>query len=147
MATGQYKQWREKENLLLLRGWKRDGLTNDQIAEKIGISRKTLYVWIKKYSDIGDALKIGKEHANFAVENKLFQKAISGNVTAMIFYLKNNWRSKYTDNTIDPELKKYQIAKAKAEAEIARYNAELLNGAIGDDKVVIVDDIPDEQSD
>ncbi|WP_153012058.1 helix-turn-helix domain-containing protein [Tepidibacillus decaturensis] len=39
----------------------RNGLTNEQIASNIGITRKTLQEWISKYSDISDTLKKGKE--------------------------------------------------------------------------------------
>lgn len=42
-------------------GWARDGLTDEQIAYNIGIRRPTLYDWEKKYPDISDALKKGKE--------------------------------------------------------------------------------------
>ena len=48
MARGQYKKWLKQENLLLLQGWKRDGLTDEQIAHNIGIRRETLYDWIKE---------------------------------------------------------------------------------------------------
>lgn len=60
MARGQYKKWLKQENLLLLQGWKRDGLTDEQIAHNIGIRRETLYDWIKKYPNISNALKMGK---------------------------------------------------------------------------------------
>ena len=90
MARGQYKKWLKQENLLLLQGWKRDGLTDEQIAHNIGIRRETLYDWIKKYPNISNALKMGKEQANFIIENALFKKAKNGHVTAQIFWLKNN---------------------------------------------------------
>ena len=48
--------------------------------------------------EIEEALKLGKEEANFLIENALFNKARSGNTTAMIFWLKNNWRQKYNDS-------------------------------------------------
>ena len=56
MAKGQYKKWLKQENLLLLQGWKRDGLTDEQIAHNIGIRRETLYDWIKKYPHISNAV-------------------------------------------------------------------------------------------
>ena len=96
-------EWLEPDKLLLIKGWKRNGLTNEEIAKNIGITRKPLQEWAAKHGDIRDSLKIGKEQANFMVENKLFAKAMQGNVTAMIFYLKNNWRDKYNDSSLAKE--------------------------------------------
>lgn len=75
MAKGKYHQWLTEEGLNRLQGWKRNGLTDEQIAEKMGINRQTLYKWINKYGDIGDSLKIGKEDADLIVENALFKSA------------------------------------------------------------------------
>lgn len=75
MAKGKYHEWLTEEGLNRLQGWKRNGLTDEQIAEKIGINRDTLYTWIKKFPDISDSLKIGKEDADIAVENALFKSA------------------------------------------------------------------------
>jgi len=76
VAKGKYEKWLEPENLILLEGWARDGLTDEQIAYNIGISRKTLAEWKKKYSDISDTLKKGKEIVDIQVENALLKKAL-----------------------------------------------------------------------
>ena len=98
MAKGKYEYWISKDGLILIEGWARDGLTNEQIAHNIGISRETLNVWTKKYSDISDALKKSKDVVDRQVENALFKKACEGDTTAMIFWLKNrrpdDWRDK-----------------------------------------------------
>lgn len=57
MAHAEYKKWLEPDNLTKLRSWARDGLTNEQIAKKIGVKRQTFQRWVKTYSDISDALK------------------------------------------------------------------------------------------
>lgn len=75
MATGKYKKWQQPENLILIQGWRRDGLSDEQVAQNMGISRKTLYEWIKKYSDIGDAYKKGSEVSSYEVENASFKAA------------------------------------------------------------------------
>lgn len=75
MAKGKYEQWLEPEGLLRLEGWARDGLTDEQIAHNIGIHRDTLIQWKKKFADISDALKKGKEVVDREVENALFKKA------------------------------------------------------------------------
>lgn len=114
MAKGQYEKWLKPENLTLIQGWKRNGLTDEQIAKSMGIAPRTLEYWKKKHVQILRALKIGKEQANFAVENKLFDKAMKGNTAAMIFWLKNNWREKYQEHP-----------KTDAEKELDRAKTEL----------------------
>lgn len=76
MAKGRYERWRTKEGLLLIEGWARDGLTDEQIARNMGISRKTLYVWCEKYGDICNTLKKGKDVADREVESALYRRAI-----------------------------------------------------------------------
>ena len=126
MAKGRYEEWLEPENLVLLHGWKQQGLTDEQVADKIGIAHRTFERWKAEHSQIRQAIKGGKEVANFVIENELYKKAKSGNVTAMIFYLKNNYRDKYTDDVTDPRLRKAQIRKANAEAKIAEAKAEMI---------------------
>lgn len=78
MAKGKYEQWLKPEGLLKIEGWARDGLTKEQIAKNMGISRDTLNEWEKKYSDISDTLKKGKEIADIRVENALYERALGG---------------------------------------------------------------------
>lgn len=113
MAKGRYQKWLENENLVLLEGWKRNGLTDKQIAGNMGISVNTLNKWKQRFVQIRQALKIGHESANYAVERELFQKAMNGNTTAMIFWLKNNWRDKYNDSELSPEERKLAVARMK----------------------------------
>jgi len=120
----KYNEWITEEGLLKIEGWARDGLTDEQIANNIGIRRPTLYDWKNKYPDISDALKKGKEVIDRQVENALLKRAlgyeyvettkeltdlgltvtkqvikqVSPDTTAQIFWLKNRkpkeWRDK-----------------------------------------------------
>lgn len=98
MAKTTYKDWEAEEKILLLQGWARNGLTNEQIASNMDIVVSTLWEWRKKSPKISNALKIGKDEADIQVENALYKAAIEGNTTAMIFWLKNRrskeWRDK-----------------------------------------------------
>lgn len=76
MAKGKYQKWLTEESLARLRGWKMRGLTDEQIANNMGIVPSTLYEWMKKYSEISEALKTGKDEADMIVENALFQSAV-----------------------------------------------------------------------
>ena len=78
MAKGKYEQWLTPEGLLKIEGWARDGLTTEQIAECMGISRSTLNDWIKKHPDISDTIKKNKEIADRKVENSLYERALGG---------------------------------------------------------------------
>ena len=98
MAKGKYEYWLSEDGLTLLAAWARDGLTDEAIADKCEITTSTLYEWKKKYSEISEALKRGKEVVDYEVENALLKKAKNGDTTAMIFWLKNRkpdrWRDK-----------------------------------------------------
>ena len=116
-------EWLEQDKLILLEGWARDGLTNEQIAKNIGINVKTLYDWKNKESNICNSLKKGREVADYEVENALFKRAVGytiqineqkvdkdgcihdlvkdvhipGDTTAQIFWLKNRKKEKWRD--------------------------------------------------
>lgn len=98
MAKGRYAEWLEGDKLILLQGWARDGLTHDQIAHNIGISRETLRIWCKNHPAIVAAIKKGKEVVDYAVENALLKKALSGDTTAQIFWLCNRRRDRWHRN-------------------------------------------------
>ena len=76
MAKGKYQEWIADEGLLLIEGWARDGLTDEQIAHNMGIGIRTLYVWKDKYPQILQALKRGKEVVDRQVENALLKRAL-----------------------------------------------------------------------
>lgn len=67
----KYQEWLEGDNLILIQGWARDGLTDEQIAHNMGINRTTLYDWKKKYSDFANVLKKTKDVVDKEVENAL----------------------------------------------------------------------------
>lgn len=75
MAKSKAEKWLEPDGLLRIEGWARDGLTEEQIAKNMGVSRSTLSDYKVKYPDILSAIKNSKEVADREVENALFNKA------------------------------------------------------------------------
>lgn len=75
MAKGKYEKWLKPESLQLLEAWARDGLTDEQIAEKMDICPATLYNWKLKHLEILEALKKGKDVVDIEVENSLLKRA------------------------------------------------------------------------
>ena len=101
MARGKFEYWLTEDGLTLLEGWARDGLTDEQLAEKMKIGTRTLYDWKEKYPQILQALKKGKEIVDYEVENALLDKALAGDTTAQIFWLKNRRPDKWRDKPVD----------------------------------------------
>lgn len=74
MAKSKWEQVKSK--LILVEGWARDGLTNEQIAEKLGINPDTLYRYQKEHPEFSESLKKGKEIVDYEVENALLKRAL-----------------------------------------------------------------------
>lgn len=123
MAKGKYEEWLTPDGLLLLEGWARDGLTDEQIAANVGVAYSTFRDWRGKFPAISAALKKGKAPVDFIVENALYKRAcgyeweettteigtdgkrhmrkvtkhVPPDVGAAIFWLKNRRRDKWRD--------------------------------------------------
>lgn len=72
------------------------GLTFEQVADALGCSVDTLARRRKQDEDLDQACAEGKAQGIAKITNALFQAGLRGNVTAMIFYLKNQagWKDK-----------------------------------------------------
>lgn len=134
---GKFEYWLTEDGLTLLDGWSRDGLTDEQIAHNMGITRSTLAEWKKRFPSISDTLKAGKEVVDYKVENALLKRALGyketelkmtkdgtlvqvekevpPDVTAQIFWLKNRRPDKWRD-------------KPSLEASENGYLADLIDG-------------------
>lgn len=68
--------WLEADGLILLESWARDGYTIDEIATRIGISKETLYKWMREEAEIKKAINTGRELVDYKVENALLKSAL-----------------------------------------------------------------------
>lgn len=80
-AKGKYEKWLQPENLTLIQGWRRDGLSDKQVAANIGINQATLYDWLKRFDKFAEAYKKGTETSLYEVENALYKSACGYDVT------------------------------------------------------------------
>lgn len=69
-------EWLTENNLTRIESWARDGLRNEDIAGKMGISASTFYEYVKKFPEISDAIKRGKAPVDFEVENAMLKSAL-----------------------------------------------------------------------
>lgn len=82
-----FYEWTTPENLMLITGWCREGYTNEMVANRIGISISTLRSWKEKSEPLKEAMKQGKEVADYMVENALFKAAIGHEYTETKTYI------------------------------------------------------------
>lgn len=80
-GKNSYKEWLEPEKLILLQGWRRDGLSYEQIAHNMGITAHTLSNWVYEHKEIKEAIKKGEEVCVYEVENALYKSAVGYDVT------------------------------------------------------------------
>jgi transcriptional regulator with XRE-family HTH domain len=137
MAKGKYEEWLTPDGITRLEAWARDGLTDEQIANNMGVSIATLYNYKRDHLVILEALKRGKEVVDIQIENALFKRA-SGyyfteevstkngieriekyshpDTTAQIFWLKNRkpkeWRDKQEMDLAIKELPKIVLKRS-----------------------------------
>lgn len=136
-----YEKLEIDDKLALVEGWKRDGLTDEQISKNLGVSWDTLKKWKKTRTAFSTAIKKGKEVSDYELENALHKRATGyyyteqtvtnkgdvveiekyehANPTSMIFALKNRLPHKYRD---------------KVEQEVTNRNIDLNIGAYDDDE-------------
>ncbi|MFS8601163.1 helix-turn-helix domain-containing protein [Priestia megaterium] len=115
MAKGKFEKWIIEEGLVLLEGWARSGLTDEQIAHNVGISRSTLNDWKKRYPDISDALKKGKEVVDLQVENALLKRALGYEYEEVTEESQWNEKAKQYELVITKRVKKRQASDTTAQ--------------------------------
>lgn len=149
MAKGKYSEWLEEDKLLLLQSWARSGLTDEQISHNIGIHIATLCEWKKRFPEINQALKKGKEVVDILVENALLKRALGhtieekhvkeitrdgittktvekytrevpGDVTAQIYWLKNRKPEEWRDKPRESETSAVMQAMCTQIAEMLK---------------------------
>ena len=111
--------WTKGEGLVQIQEWLSDGLGDTQIANNIGIGRKTLYEWKKKTPELDELFKRERKVSALELINATFKSAkgyyveeevidVKGNVhtvkkwvnpnaTSQIFLLKNWMKEEYRD--------------------------------------------------
>lgn len=135
-----YEKLDIKDKLDLVEGWKRDGLTDEQIARNFGVNFKTVMKWKEDHSEFMEAIKKGKEVSDYELENALHKRATGyyyeeetvtnagkvvkvkkyehANPTSLIFALKNRLPNKYRDKV------EQEITQRNIEINIGDYDEE-----------------------
>ena len=116
-----------EEKVTLIEGWAKDGLTQQQIANNLVFGLSTLNYYKFIFLAIRTALKKGKEVSDYEVENALYQAAINGSVSAMIFWLKNRRPDKWKDKKEPAEIELMRTELALRERKLKLEEEKLQN--------------------
>ena len=126
----------------LIEGWVRSGLTNEQVAKNLGISKVTLYKYRDEHPELAELLKRTKEIVDYEVENALYKKAMEGNIAAIIFWLKNRrpdkWKDRREHEEIEIMKRELALKERKLQLEIDKLKK------IIDDEITINITVADE---
>ena len=87
--------WVTAQGLALIGGWRRGGAEACEIAGRIGVTEAMLGRWADEHEEIGAALRVGREEADFMVEDVLFNRALEGDNKAYEFWLKHRMPGKW----------------------------------------------------
>lgn len=75
----------------------KDGSTQKAAAKMNGITPESLSIWKSKYSEFGEAVERAQGCAQVLAEQSLLRIAARGNVTALMFYLRNRHPSEWQE--------------------------------------------------
>jgi hypothetical protein len=138
---------------LLAQGWARDGLTNKQIFENLGISEASFYKYLRLYPEFLNALKAGRTPVNIEIENAIIKAAkgynykeitnealIDKETGQIIQIVKRKEVTKHAPPSLG-HAKFWQMNRDKTKP----WNAEIETGSgfINDDLEIIIEDVDD----
>jgi len=107
-----------------------EGLTDEQRASKLHISRGTLYTWRKRYPELAQALRVSKELADARVVMSLYQRALAGDVTSCTWWMKNRMLDKWRDRReVEPQTSA-PAGKGMSVEEVTQRYADALKGLL-----------------
>lgn len=106
--------------MIEIEGWARDGLIDEQIAKNLGVAYSTFMTYKKKYSELSEALKRGKEVVDREVENALLRNALGYDFVEeeavklkQVYYVDGK---RYEDERVEVvELRKHRTADTTAQ--------------------------------
>ena len=63
---------------MLLKGYARDGMSDKDIAKKIGITTATFYDWVNRFPEFSSAIKTGRVSSTAKVEDNFYEEKLKG---------------------------------------------------------------------
>jgi len=105
LARGRKNKYDEnvKPYLEQIQQWKKIGATDEQICKQLNISKSTFYEYLKKHSELSDALKKGRTELIFDLRGELARISFKHTLETKKQYIKEDTetgaRTQYTEIT------------------------------------------------
>ncbi len=80
MSRADYKHWCDRHGPEAVRRLAREGLCEEEMALRLGLTVQLFRRWRKRYPELQEAMTLGREGADFAVVRALYKKATGYNV-------------------------------------------------------------------
>lgn len=118
----KFEHWMTPDGMLLVKAWARNGLTDEELATKLGIVRSTLNVWKLKFPAFAALLAKTKEIVDVEVENSAFDMTTGYEYTEqqafkikhVIYNEETGKKSEEYEEVVVVDLKRWQPADIKA---------------------------------
>lgn len=143
-----------KPHLKQIAEWKKNGATDDQICEQIGVSKSVFYAAKAKYPEFSEALKNSRtafvadlrgelaklafkhtlktkkvytktEGGNAVTYQEVTEKEVDGDIAAIHLLLKNLDRDNWAENPQAMDIKKQELELKKLLAEANNFDLNL----------------------
>lgn len=97
MARPSKYETHVKPRLPEISDWMRNGARDRDVSQRLGIAESTLNEYKKQFPEFSECLKSTRAYVDGKVENALLQRALAGDTTAQIFWLKNRRPKEWRD--------------------------------------------------
>jgi hypothetical protein len=128
--------------------WRKDGLTEKQVAFKLGISEDSLYTYKNLYSEFSECLKKGKENLIEELETSLYKRAMGYEYEEIKQYIEKDvmgqqkTKIEKTTKHLAPSDTAIIFALTNLKGEKWKHKKEVQQDININKPVIIVDDIP-----
>ena len=85
------------------------GATDEEMAGFFDVDVRTFHRWKEAHLSFCHSLREGRDLADSKIAKSLYQKALDGDTTSMIFWLKNRVGKRWRDRQADDEVKTQPI--------------------------------------
>lgn len=79
--------WRSESGLDIIKKWRCEGKTIQQVITAMGVDPRTFRSWRKKYPEFNEAIEVGKDVAVSRVEQSLFKRACGYDYVEQVYEL------------------------------------------------------------